>query len=61
VVEAVRNHQAGFLTNFETFLIKKLKYVNTSWQAADNWSEGHQLDSPNLDDGQSPKEQFYIL
>jgi hypothetical protein len=48
----MRNCQTGFLTNFETFLIRKLKYVNTSWRAADNWSEsrmrpaGGQLDSP---------------
>jgi hypothetical protein len=50
----VTNSQTGFLTNFETFLIKKLKYVNTSWRAADNWSEGRmrpthsRLDSPVL-------------
>jgi hypothetical protein len=56
VVETVRNRQAGFLTNFETFLVKKLKYVNTSWRAANNWSEGRmrpagrQLDSPALQD-----------
>jgi hypothetical protein len=50
VVETVRNRQAGFITNFETFLKKKLKYVNTSWRAADNWSEGRQLDSPGVDD-----------
>jgi hypothetical protein len=48
VVEIVRNRQAGFLTNFETFLIKKIKYVNTSWRAAENWSEGRQLDNPDL-------------
>jgi hypothetical protein len=47
--KTVRNRQAGFITNFETFLIKKFKYVNTPWRAADNWSEGRQLDSPNLE------------
>jgi hypothetical protein len=55
MVATVINRQAEFLTNFVTFLIEKLKYVYTSWQAADNWSEGcmrpagHQLDSPATD------------